>query len=212
MSLLLSVPLSALQHALYCERQCALIHLERAWEENRFTAEGRVLHERSDAGGSERQPGKRVVRSLSVEDPVRGIHGVCDVVEFHADGRIVPVEFKRGRPKPHRADEVQLCAQALCLEAIFRRPVVAGALFYGKERRRKDVLCDDSLRALTDEIIRRTRELLIGPELPAASYERRKCEACSLIEICQPKAFRLRQPLTQWFWREIHAETQDDAP
>ena len=111
-----AVPISALQHWLYCPRQCALIHLEQSWAENRFTAEGRILHERADRGTDESRLGVRIARGLSVNSRRHGLVGKCDVVEFHRDGSVLPVEYKRGRPKAHRADEVQICAQALCLE------------------------------------------------------------------------------------------------
>src|SRR5690606_1842261 len=129
------IPLSALQHYLYCPRQCALIHLEQQWAENRHTAEGRLLHQRADTPRSEIRRGVRTVTAMPLLAPELGITGKADVVEFHADSageRVFPVEYKRGRPKVHRADEVQLCAQALCLEAMLGKRVEAGALFYGQ--------------------------------------------------------------------------------
>lgn len=204
----LSVPLSALQHTLYCERQCALIHVERVWAENRQTADGRVLHERADSGRGEHRPGVRIARALAVQEERLGIHGVCDVVEFHADGHILPIEYKRGRPKAHRADEVQLCAQALCLEAMFGRAITSGALFYGKEQRRREIPFDEALRRLTEATIARTRALLASETLPSAEFSEKKCGACSLRELCQPEAFRLSRSVRTWFWREVHAESK----
>lgn len=200
-----SVPLSALQHLLYCPRQCALIHVEREWAENRFTAEGKILHTRTDEGRGTTGRGIRTARSLPVRDERRGIHGICDVVEIHPDQRVIPIEYKRGRPKRHRADEVQLCAQALCLESMFGQAVERGFLFYGKERRRTEVVFDDTLRALTLKAIEATRAVLQAPSLPPAEYEAKKCQACSLFDICQPKAFRLKRPLREWFWRQAEA-------
>jgi hypothetical protein len=110
------LPLSALQHYLHCPRQCALIHLEEVWAENEFTAEGRVVHERAHEGPDERRAAVRTMRGNPVVSRALGISGQCDVVEFHADGTVLPVEDKRGKPKGHRADEVQLCAQAVALE------------------------------------------------------------------------------------------------
>ncbi len=110
------IMLSALQHYLYCPRQCALIHLEQVWVENRFTAEGRVLHERADSKEAIKQGRVRTVRTLPIASARLGLSGQADVVEFHEDGSVFPVEYKRGRPKANRCDEVQLCAQALCLE------------------------------------------------------------------------------------------------
>jgi CRISPR-associated exonuclease Cas4 len=131
------LPISALQHLLFCERQCALIHVEQVWAENRLTVEGRHLHERVDGGEHETRGGLRTARALPIRSLRLGLAGRADVVEFHASEgaagppRVVPVEYKRGRPKSHRADEVQLCAQALCLEEMLGVHVAAGALFYG---------------------------------------------------------------------------------
>ena len=136
------IMLSALQHYLYCPRQCALIHLEQVWAENRFTAEGRVLHERADSEEKARQGRVRTVRTLPIASARLGLSGQADVVEFHADGSVYPVEYKRGRPKANRCDEVQLCAQALCLEEMLRLRIESGALFYGEKRRRKAVAFD----------------------------------------------------------------------
>jgi CRISPR-associated exonuclease Cas4 len=184
------IPLSALQHALYCLRQCALIHIERAWAENRLTAEGRVLHTAADRPDSRRRRGLRVVTGLVLANRRLGLVGVADAVEFHAgrDGEVAfPVEYKRGRPKLHRADEVQLCAQALCLEEMTGRPVPEGALFYGETRRRVIVPFDDALRELTLETAAAVHRLFAEDRLPPASYEARKCRACSLIDICRPR-------------------------
>ena len=131
------IPLSALQHQLFCPRQCALIHVEGLWAEDGATAEGRILHERVDAGRPERRPGVRIVRGLALRSLALGVSGIADVVEFSGrPPRPFPVEYKRGKPKAHRADEVQLCAQAICLEEMFGGEVGEGALFYGTTRRR----------------------------------------------------------------------------
>ena len=183
------LPISALQHLLFCPRQCALIHLEREWSENRFTAEGRVLHERAHDGPDESRPGIHISRGMSVGSERLGISGQCDIVEFHRDGRIIPVEYKRGKPKAIRADEVQLCAQSLCLEDMIEGATLSvGYLFYGKPRRRQEVMIDEALRALTLETIARLQALICSGITPIATYEKEKCDACSLIDICQPKA------------------------
>lgn len=190
------LPISALQHLLYCERQCALIHLEHAWAENRFTAEGRVLHARTHAPGSESRPGVRTARTLWVTSQRLGLSGQCDIVEFDSCGGIRPVEYKRGKPKPHRADEVQLCAQALCLEEMFHAEIPEGDLYYGKVRRRTRVPFDPALRETTESAAASLHALLAAAELPAAVYEPKKCGACSLIEICQPRATKSAR---RWF-------------
>jgi CRISPR-associated exonuclease Cas4 len=192
------LPISALQHLLYCERQCALIHLDREWTENRFTAEGRVLHERAHEGPSESRPGVRITRGLSVSSDIFGLTGQCDIVEFHRDGRIVPVEYKRGKPKTHRADEVQLCAQALCLEEMLSSHISQGFLFYGQNRRRTTVEIDAGLRDLTISLASRLRDIIASEALPPAVYDRRKCSACSLLGECQPQN---RKSAADWFDR-----------
>ena len=135
------LPLSALQHLLFCERQCALIHIEGQWAENRYTAEGRVMHRKAHDGPSAQHGDVRVARGLALRCLRLGLIGYADVVEFRpSEGGTAatpyPIEYKRGKPKAHDADEVQLCAQALCLEEMLGTAVPAGALFYGRTRRR----------------------------------------------------------------------------
>ena len=202
------IPLSALQHYLYCPRQCALIHLERQWAENRQTAEGRLLHQRADAPQAERRRGVRTVTAMPLLALELGLSGKADVVEFHvteAGERAFPVEYKRGRPKSHRADEVQLCAQALCLEAMLGTPVEAGALFYGQTRRRKEVVFDRGLRDLTLNTIAEARAMLASGQTPSARYEARRCDACSLLELCQPRLLG-RQSVETWLQRQLEDE------
>jgi len=188
------IPLSALQHAAYCLRQAALIHLERMWEENRFTAEGHVLHVAVDKPGSRRVRGQRRVTNLQLSAPRLGIAGVADVVEFSPDGAggevALPVEFKRGKPKLHRADEIQLCAQGLCLEEMLGRPVPAGALFYAETRRRVEVPFDDDLRALTLSTIADLAGILAAGRTPPPTVQKNRCRACSLLDLCRPEAVK----------------------
>ncbi len=202
------IPLSALQHYLYCPRQCALIHVERLWAENRETAEGRMLHQRADQPVVEQRHGVRTITAMPISASDLGIIGVADVVEFHAaaDEQPYPVEYKRGRPKAHRADEVQLCAQALCLEAMFDRHIQEGALYYGKTRRRLVVSFDAELRRLTQDTIVATRNLLAGGRTPIAAYEPRRCAACSLIDLCQPQLLARAGKIQHWLERQIHDE------
>lgn len=196
------LPLSALQHLLFCERQCALIHLEQIWVENPLTAEGRQLHERVDSGVGESRGDVHLARGLPLRSLWLGLSGKADVVEMHRvlgdepganlpglDGRwrAFPVEYKRGKPKSHRADEVQLCAQALCLEEMLGAPVPAGALFYAQTRRRLDVAFDSSLRQLTEETSARLHRLIASGTTPMPVREP-KCDRCSLLEVCMPDA------------------------
>ena len=195
------VPISALQHYLYCDRQCALIHVERIWQENRHTAEGRVLHERADRYGREQRRGVHTAMALPLAHESLGLSGYADIVEFehsNADDPVRPIEYKRGRPKAHRADEVQLCAQALCLEDMLDCGIDAGALFYGQTKRRKDVAFDAELRGLTIQIINETRALLSAGRTPRAVYESRKCDRCSLIDYCHPQALSAHRPVADW--------------
>lgn len=200
------IPISALQHYLYCPRQCALIHIERQWAESRHTAEGRLLHERTDKPHASQRKGVRTVTAMPLLDLRLGITGIGDVVEFHrdeSDERAFPVEYKRGRPKAHRADEVQLCAQALCLETMLGRPVGAGALFYGQTRRRKDVAFDDCLRELTRKTIADTRAMVVSGRTPSADYEARRCDTCSLIDLCQPRWLGRGRGVEAWLHRQL---------
>lgn len=180
------IMLSALQHFMFCPRQCALIHIEQQWAENMYTAEGRVLHQKVDNGKDERMGDVRIVRSLPVSSGKLGLTGLADVVEFHDNGTVFPVEYKRGRPKKDSWDSVQLCAQALCLEDMLDVAIPEGALFYGKKKRRKNVLFDADLRQLTFGVIDNTRRLIQEGKTPRARYEK-KCDACSLAGLCMPK-------------------------
>lgn len=206
------IPISALQHYLYCPRQCALIHVEQCWAESRHTAEGRVMHERADKPRGERRRGVRTVTAMPLANAVLGITGIADVVEFHQaqdDERAFPVEYKRGRPKAHRADEVQLCAQALCLESMLNQPIVAGALFYGETRRRTEVSFDAELRQLTVDTIGATRVMLASGVTPSAQYSPRLCDACSLIDLCQPRLLgRKGSGIDAWLARQLKNESE----
>ncbi|GAB2723400.1 CRISPR-associated protein Cas4 [Halomonas garicola] len=202
------VPLSALQHMLFCPRQCALIHLEQQWAENRYTAEGRILHERADHFGHERRRGIHTAMALPLSNKALGLTGVADVVEFdETSGKttVTPVEYKRGRPKAHRADEVQLCAQALCLEEMLDLTIEHGALYYGKTRRRKTIGFDDVLRDLTLRVIADTLALFDSNRTPAAIYEAKRCDHCSLIDICQPQVMGKQRSASQWLVRQLQS-------
>jgi CRISPR-associated exonuclease Cas4 len=203
------IPLSALQHWLYCPRQCALIHVERIWTENRLTAEGKVMHERVHEAGHETRPAKRTVRGLQIASRRLGVAGIADVVELHGPSEAphpYPVEYKRGRPKAHRADEVQLCAQALCLEEMFNTDVPEGALFYGEPRRRTIVAIDAELRALTQAVASEARGALSMGRVPAPIYEARKCRACSLIEACRPQCLARAPDVSRWLAGRLAAD------
>lgn len=196
------VMLSALEHYVYCPRQCALIHIEQVWSENLFTAEGRILHEKTDLEGRTESRGDvRVARGLRLHSRRLGLVGKADVVEFHrveddaaaklagVSGfwRPFPVEYKRGHLRHEEGFEVQLCAQALCLEEMLNVRVSAGALFYGKTVRRMDVAFDTNLREKTESVAAHLHEMIRSGKTPTARYEK-KCKKCSLLSLCMPKA------------------------
>ena len=189
------IPLSALQHATYCLRQAALIHLERLWADNRLTAEGRVLHAVADKGGKRQARGVRRVMALAVSSSRLGIAGICDMVEFVAEVPF-PVEYKRGKPKLHRADEVQLCAQALCLEEMTGRQVAEGALYYAETHRRVVVPFDADLRTLTENVVADLRKVLAAGVTPPPTPHKSRCRACSLLELCRPQLYA--RPVLAW--------------
>jgi CRISPR-associated exonuclease Cas4 len=207
------IPISALQHAVYCLRQAALIHIERLWEENRLTAEGRIVHITTDEPGQRYSRGVRRVAALPLASRRLGLAGVADLVEFHRDDdgeTPFPVEFKRGKRKPHRADEVQLCGQALCLEEMMGRPVPEGALFYAETRRRLVVPIDDELRRLTEAAAASLRELFASGQTPRGEYSAQKCRACSLLDLCRPRAGE--RSARAWREREVKSVLADAAP
>lgn len=200
------LPLSALQHLLYCPRQCGLIHLEQAWAENQFTAEGQVLHKKAHEGSDESKAGVRITRSLPVCSSVLGVSGQCDIVEFHENNLVVPVEYKRGKPKAHRADEIQLCAQAMCIEEMLGIKITKGFLFYGENRRRTPVDFDEILRKLVKEAAASLHTMIASRQTPLAEYDTRRCDACSLIDLCQPKALRFKRGAQAWFSSTLKSE------
>lgn len=179
--------LSALQHYAYCPRQFALIHVEQVWSENFWTAEGRILHERVDSKEAEQRGALRTERSVSVISKALQIQGQLDLLEVYDNERYKPVEYKRGRPKIEDWDNVQLCAQALCLEEMRNVHIEQGALWYWQSRQREEVELDESLREYTKHIIKKAHELLQANHTPKPIYTAKLCNACSLLEICQPK-------------------------
>ena len=180
------LPLSALQHYIYCPRQCALIHLEQQWVENRYTAEGRAQHSRVDRPEHETRDGIRTEYAVLLRSLRLGLIGKADAVEFHAEN-VFPVEHKRGRPKPTHCDLVQLCAQALCLEETLGVKIGEGAIFYGQPRRRLPVEISSELRKETEQTAAALHQLIQSGKTPPADYDKKKCEACSLLEICMPQ-------------------------
>jgi CRISPR-associated exonuclease Cas4 len=178
------VMISALEHWSYCPRQCALIHLDQAWDENLYTLRGRMAHDKVDLPDGEVRDGVRVERAVPLWSDRLGLVGKADVVEFH-DRTPYPIEYKHGPRRRHEHDDLQLCAQALCLEEMTGRPVPRGAVYHHSSRRRREVVCGADLRGRVEEAVRAVRLLLRQTRLPPAVNDAR-CEHCSLRESCLP--------------------------
>ena len=255
------LPLSGLQHLIFCERQAALIHVEGIWDDNRLTVQGAHLHERVHERDDESRPGIRIARGLPLRSLRLGLSGIADVVEFHAVDtdpkdddplawlddepadtadpgqmdlctdsrgppestsairlaevealwRPFPVEYKRGKPKPDRCDEVQLCAQAMCLEEMLDCHIAAGALFYGAIRRRYDVALDDTLRRTTEDAAKRLHALIDAGLTPAA-VRQKKCRSCSLLDRCMPRTPGQARSAALYLQQAIEvSETQEET-
>lgn len=205
----ITLAISALQHYAYCPRQFALIHLEQAWSDNHFTAQGNVLHERVDSQEAETRGAKRSERSVEVRSERLGLHGKLDLLEVFSDGggvkRYVPVEYKRGKRKVMDWDRIQLCAQALCLEEMRGVQIAEGALWYWQERLREVVLIDDQLRADTLACIDAARAVLQSQVTPPPTADVKRCKACSLVDLCAPDVVRKDRSIR-------YAQTLFEAP
>lgn len=192
------LPLSGIQHFAFCRRQWALIHIENQWAENERTVDGIIMHEKAHSGDAESRGNVVIMRALRVFSATLGVSGECDVVEFHrnADGislngheglwQPYPVEYKLGKPKEHNADEMQLCAQAMCLEEMLCCTIPCGALFYGEPRRRTEVEFTPELRRAVEDSLNEMHDYYKRGYTPKAK-PRKGCSACSLKEICLPK-------------------------
>ncbi|MEM9941303.1 MAG: CRISPR-associated protein Cas4 [Planctomycetota bacterium] len=203
------LPISALQHLIFCERQCALIHVEQLWAENLFTVQGKQLHEKAHSGKSETRGELKITRGLWLKSHRLGLLGQADVVEFHAKGSLVkPVEYKRGKPKKDDSDRVQLCAQAICLEEMLKISIESGALFYGTRQRRTDVLFDSDLRGRTAAKAERLHQMIARRETPTAQRDK-KCDKCSLLNLCMPDSMRLVKGSNSWVQRQFAAVLPD---
>lgn len=192
------LPLSALQHWAYCPRQCGLIHLEQAFDDNVHTLRGHAVHAQVDQPGIEVRKGLRIERALPLWSDRLFLIGKADVVEFEPDGSPYPVEYKHG--SRHKAadiascDDVQLAAQALCLGEMTGRTVDEGAIFYATSKRRRVVAITDELLTSVEEAASAIRAMLAAGRLPAPTADTRRCKRCSLHDRCQPEATgRLRE-------------------
>lgn len=180
------IPLSALEHWSYCPRQCCLIHAEQAFAENIHTLRGQAIHARTDEPGVEAgYEGRRIARAVPLWCDRLGLVGKSDVVEFLPDGTPYPVEYKHGRKREQRHDDIQLAAQAICLEEMTGKPVPLGAIYHASSRRRREVAITAELRQAVEACVAEVRAALRGLTLPPPLNDKR-CRECSLVELCQP--------------------------
>ena len=212
------LPLSGIQHFAFCRRQWALIHIENLWAENVRTVEGNIMHQRAhDESQTESRGDVLILRGLRIASEKLGLSGACDVVEFHQnpqgvtlqgrEGRWLPypVEYKRGKPKEDDCDQLQLCAQAMCLEEIFVCDIPEGSLYYGETRRRQRVSFTPELRERAESMAAEMRAYYDRRHTPSAKPSK-ACNACSLKDLCLPKLTK-RESVSAY----IHARTGDDA-
>lgn len=230
------LPLSALQHLVFCERQCALIHIEQVWSDNALTLEGSRLHRRTDEKGPRREVRGDVVtlRGIPLHSFRLGLSGKADVVEFHrlppgrspgvepgtltqgihlpglsGEWRPFPVEFKRGKPKKDLSDKIQLCAQALCLEEMLMGQIPEGALFYGRTQRRTDIEFDPHLRLETEGSAERLHTLVSSGITPQARKQA-KCERCSLLDLCRPQTTGVGRSARAFFSEALNSSIESE--
>ena len=182
-----ALPLSLLNDFLYCPRRAAMKEIEGIRSENKHTVLGDLVHEHADLPGYEVAKGVTVLRALPVWSERLGLSGKCDVVEQRTDGALVPVEYKKGKRRAFENDDAQLCAQALCLEEMFGRPIERGAVFHAASKRRREVEFTPELRTLVEYSLAELRSMIDSQRVPPAIFKP-ACEECSLFEICLPKA------------------------
>ena len=212
------LPLSGIQHYSYCPRQWALIHVERQWREDGRTAEGRLIHDRADDPFLAESRGAVIVtRAVPIVSRSLGLQGVADVVEYtRSPGGIAlrgrdglwtprPVEYKRGKPKPDERDEVQVCAQAICLEEQLGCRIATGSLYYHEHRRRIEVSLTDDLRATVGTLAEEMHRLLRAGRTPPATADRKRCTRCSLKDVCVPELTRKRTSVRGYIRRRLDA-------
>ena len=209
------LPLSGIQHFIFCRRQSALIHIERQWQENALTVEGKLLHRRvDDPLFTEKREKVIVARAVPVSSPHLGLTGVCDVVEFTESPEGVqlpgreggwlpaPVEYKRGKHKRDRSDEAQLCAQAMCLEDMLAVSIPTGFLYYGQTRRRVTVELSDELRELVQKACQEMHAYFRRGYTPCVKPSK-ACRSCSLAEVCLPELQKKGISASQYIRRQI---------
>jgi CRISPR-associated exonuclease Cas4 len=180
-----TIAISALNQYVFCPRRCALMHVEGIWSANEHTAKGTILHKHADELGYEVVGNAKLLRALPLYSNKYGLSGKADIVEMRGN-EVIPVEYKKGKRREFDNDNIQLTAQALCLEEMFQTTISRGFIYHASSKKRREVLLDESLRNETIEIIETVRKLLINQTIPSAEYKPR-CEGCSLYNICLPR-------------------------
>lgn len=195
------IMLSALQHFAFCPRQCALIHKDQLWVDSFLTMKGDLFHKRVDTYPSEKRKDVKTEFSISIKSTRLGISGKTDVVEvYYSDHnviRVVPVEYKSGKTKKSNIDEIQLCAQAICLEEMMNIDIPIGYFYYGKEKRRSEVNLSSQLRIETEQIAEQIHQMLASESLPPPT-KGSHCKSCSLRDSCQPDIFGRKKTVSQY--------------
>ncbi len=193
--------LSGIQHFAFCRRQWSLIHIEQQWEENYRTTAGELFHNRAHDNNMEKRGSIVIARGLRIASRRLGLSGQCDIVEFHSYSEgitinkypgtwsIYPVEYKKGLPKEGCEDNVQLCAQAICLEEMFLTKIHEGSLYYGENKRRTKVQFTDELRNRVYKMAEEMHQMFIKGHTPKVKTTK-KCNACSLKNLCLPKLLK----------------------
>lgn len=185
------INVSALNQYAYCPRRCALIYIDGEFTDNLHTQRGNAEHARVDrAAHTTNRDGARVEYALPIWSERLSLIGKCDVVEFWPDGTIYPVEYKHGPKRAWLNDDLQLVAQAVCLEEMFERSIPCGAIFHAASKRRREVEFKDPLRRQLDECVAEVRSLIGQTRLPPPTTDTRRCRECSMRDICQPEAAR----------------------
>jgi CRISPR-associated exonuclease Cas4 len=199
------LPLSALNHFLFCQRRAALIHLEQTFEQNVHTVEGNIVHDRVDTPGYHILRGVKVLRAMPVWSERLGLSGKCDVVEKHPDGHLVPVEFKKSKKKSYINDDVQVCAQGICLEESLNIEVPGGSIFFAASKHRREVPFTTELRGQVERTATALHEMFQSRTTPTAQ-RKKACTQCSLINVCLPDAMRLKRGTATWFARQLESQ------
>ncbi len=215
------LPLSAVGQYVYCPRRFALLHVEQQWEDNRFTAEGTVLHEKADSGFQESRGAVRIIRSIRLRSYELGVIGIADVVEFHravseetgvplpkvaGKWQPFPIEYKRGAARDQEGYKAQLCLQALCLEEMLKVPVSAGALFLGEKQGRVKVKFTPELRSQVIDSCHAMQKIFATGMTPTPHFGK-WCSSCSLVEACRPKLLSSHRSARAWLEQALAEAT-----